>query len=193
MKIYIQRLVRSVPALAVACLIAACGGGTASIGGTVTGLTPGTSLTLQDNNGSNVTVSADQGFSFPAGLASGASYDVSVLTQPLGQTCTVGNGIGQIDVNGDDVTNVTVTCSLTSSVGVTVFGLLAGNSVTLSENGQSLPIAVSGAFAFPGILPAGTAFTVSVVTQPAQQTCTVLNGAGVVSATAMANVSVSCN
>lgn len=177
-----------------AAVLAGCGGGnnSANIGGTVNGLIAGTSVTLQDNSADNLTLSSNQGFTFPTAVAAGASYDVTVLTQPVGETCSVANGTGIVDSSGDDVTNVAVTCSVTSSVGGTVSGLAAGNSVWLTTNGQTLPIASNGAFAFPGTLPAGTAYDVTVSTQPAQQTCTVANASGTVVADAVAQVSVTC-
>ncbi|MDB5859870.1 MAG: hypothetical protein JWQ76_3559 [Ramlibacter sp.] len=179
---------------ALAAALAACGGGSATIGGTVGGLRSGASVTLQVNNTDNVTISSDQGFVFPTTLADGASYNVSVLTQPVGENCVVANGAGTVDPMADNVTIVVVTCSLTSSVGGTVTGLAAGNSVSLVlSNGALLPIASNGAFAFPGILPAGSSYSVGVGTQPVQQTCAIANGSGVVSADALATVSVSCN
>jgi trimeric autotransporter adhesin len=100
-----------------ALLLAACGGGgggnappppppTFSIGGSASGLV-GT-VVLQNNGGSNITVSANGSFSVASGLLSGAAYGVTVLTQPELQTCSVANGTGTISGN---VTNVTVTCA----------------------------------------------------------------------------------
>src|SRR5271166_4989187 len=55
---------------------------TNTIGGTISGLT-GTGLVLQDNGGNNLTVSANATtFTFATALDSGASYAVTVLTQP---------------------------------------------------------------------------------------------------------------
>jgi hypothetical protein len=189
----IGRAMEGIAALALACFIAGCGGGTASIGGTVSGLGTGMSVTLQNNNTDNLTLVNNGGFSFPGQIDSGASYSVSVLTQPVGGTCVVTNGSGKVDNLGADITGVTVTCSLTASVGGTVTGLAAGNSVALANNGQVLQIAANGAFAFPGVQSAGSSYNVTVSTQPARQTCAVTNGRGVVSAGAMASVSVSCS
>ena len=62
-------------------------GGTASytVGGTVSGLT-GT-VVLQNNGSDNLSVSADGLFTFGTALNNGATYTVTVLTQPTGQTC----------------------------------------------------------------------------------------------------------
>ena len=78
-----------------------------SVGGSVTGLA-GT-VTLQNNGGDALPVSANGPFTFPTALNNGAAYNVTVLTQPASQVCTVTNGTGT--VAGADVTNVAVACS----------------------------------------------------------------------------------
>ena len=83
---------------------ASSGGGTATytIGGTVSGLT-GTVI-LQDNGGDNLTVTANGPFTFGTPLADGAIYNVTVRTNPSGQTCTVASGTGT--VHAANVTSV---------------------------------------------------------------------------------------
>ena len=77
-----------------------------TIGGTVSGLT-GT-VVLQNNGGDNLSVSADGGFTFATTLATGSIYNVTIFTQPAGQTCRVtANGGGT--ANGS-VTTVQVRC-----------------------------------------------------------------------------------
>jgi hypothetical protein len=174
-------------------LIAACGGsGKASIGGSVAGLGPGLSLTLQDNGTDTIAVSANQSFAFPTSLASGAAFNVTVLTQPSGETCSVAGGTGVVDSIADDVTNITISCATTSSVGGVVSGLAPGTSLTLLNNGQLLPIAANGPFAFPGTLPSGSTYDVAVSVQPVGETCVVANPTGSVIAGVEASVSVSC-
>jgi hypothetical protein len=173
--------------------LVACGGGSlATIGGTVSGLATGASVVLQDNDTDNLTVTANTSFVFPTGLAGDSSFNVTVLTQPAGQTCAVSSGSGAIDAASDPVTGVVVTCTTTSSLGGTVTGLGAGTAVTLGNAGVMLPVAANGAFAFPDILAPGTAYNVTVVTQPAGMACTVLNPIGVVVAGVMASVTVTC-
>jgi hypothetical protein len=79
-----------------------------SIGGTVTGLV-GSGLVLQNNGGDDLTVAAaDIVFEFAEPVIVGDPYEVTVLTQPDGQTCSVENFSGVApDV---DVTDVEVTC-----------------------------------------------------------------------------------
>ena len=84
----------------------AAGGGTYSIGGTVSGLS-GT-VGLENNGGDPLSVSANGTFTFDSPLAQGASYSVTVTTEPTGQVCSVANGSGV--VGSGNVTNVSVTC-----------------------------------------------------------------------------------
>ena len=105
--------------------IAGCGGGgssstpatstpatntpaTISIGGSVTGPGSGVSVTLLDNGSDSKTVSTNGSFTFPTPLATGATYSVTVGTQPSNQVCHVTNGSGT--VGSANVTNVQVTC-----------------------------------------------------------------------------------
>ena len=85
---------------------------TYSIGGTLSGLTTGSgiSVVLQDNGGDNLTLTTNGAFTFATKLLAGASYAVTVNTQPTGQTCTVSN-FGSGTVGAANVTTVSVTCT----------------------------------------------------------------------------------
>ena len=65
---------------------------TYTVGGTVSGLS-GT-VVLQDNGGDDLSVSASGAFTFGTGLTAGSGYNVTVKTNPAGQTCSVANGSG---------------------------------------------------------------------------------------------------
>src|SRR5262245_34259147 len=82
-----------------------------TVGGTVTGLAGG-GLVLQNNGGDNLTVAGSGAFTFPTPLTDGASYEVSILTQPTSppQLCAVANGKGTI-VGGASVSSVAVRCA----------------------------------------------------------------------------------
>jgi hypothetical protein len=179
--------------LIAALALTACGGSEdASLGGTLGGLPSNTSVTLQNNGASNLTLGANGSFWFSGTLSPGSAYSVTVLAQPVGASCSVSNATGTIDSVGSDVDDVVVSCTSTASITGTVSGLASGTSVTLANGSLSLAVAGNGAFAFPGVLAAGTAYNVVVTTQPAGQSCTVTNGSGtVVSGTATAVV-VSC-
>lgn len=79
-----------------------------SVGGAVTGLLANGSLVLRNNAGNDVQIFANVGFTFSIPVASGATYAVTVFTQPVGQTCAVANGTGTIVAA--NVSNVAVTC-----------------------------------------------------------------------------------
>jgi len=158
-----------------------------SIAGNVSGLS-GTGLVLQ-NNGTNATpVSANGSFSFSSTLGAGASYNVTVSAQPTGQSCTVSNGSGTANAN---VTNVAVSCVSFLSIGGTVSGLV-GTGLVLQNNGaDNLAFSNNGVFSFATLAVAGTAYNVTVLTQPSGSNCTVANGSGTVNAN-ITNVAVSC-
>ena len=131
---------------------------------------------LQDNGGDDLTLSANGAYSFATKLASGAAYNVTVKTNPSGQTCSVANGAGTI--NSADVTNVAVTCapSPTYSVGGSVSGL-SGTVVLQDNGGDDLTLSANGAYSFATKLAGGAAYNVTVKTNPSGQTCSVANGA----------------
>jgi len=87
---------------------------------------------LQNNLGNNLNVSANGSINFPIALPTGSLYDVTVLTQPAGQTCTVTNGAGT--VANANVTNVAVDCVATVlySATVTVLSTFSGSGIVTS-------------------------------------------------------------
>ena len=167
------------------------GGNAASytVGGTASGLS-GT-VVLQDNGGDNLSVTASGPFTFATSLVGGASYGVTVKTNPAGQTCTVSNGSGT--VGSANITNVAVSCASAASytVGGTVSGL-SGTVVLQDNGGDNLSVAANGTFTFKTALAGGAAYSVTVKTNPSGQTCTVSNGSGTVGTANVTNVAVSC-
>ncbi len=80
----------------------------ATVVGTVSGLASGTSLILA-NGSVMLAIGADGRFAIPGLLAAGTIYNVTVASQPVGQTCVVSNGVGT--VVEDTQTAVVVICS----------------------------------------------------------------------------------
>jgi hypothetical protein len=163
-----------------------------TIGGTISGLGNGLSVTLLNNGGNALTINANGAFVFTTGIASGAAYAVTVGTQPTGQTCSVANGSGTM--GAANVTNVSVTCSTnTYTVGGTLSGLGTGKSVTLLNNGgNSLTLVANGAFAFSTALAGGASYAVTVGSHPTGQTCSVTGGSGTVGSSNVTNIGVAC-
>jgi len=128
-----------------------------TIGGTVSGLGAGLSVGLLNNGGDAITRNANGSFTFPTALASGAAYSVTVGTQPAGQTCTVTNGSGT--VGSANVTNVTVSCIVTTITGPTSTGTGTATA-TLVGGGPACGFVTggSGFVADPAAPPAGVSF-----------------------------------
>jgi 6-phosphogluconolactonase (cycloisomerase 2 family) len=137
--------------------LAACGGGgggggsappptqSFSVGGTVSGL-DAVGLVLQNNGGADLPITANGAFTFPAQIASGATYAVTIKTQPsVGpvQLCSVANGSGT--VASSPVTNVAITCASR------VFKFLYTTSTTTNElSGYSIDASSGALAALPG-------------------------------------------
>lgn len=158
-----------------------------TVGGTITGLT-GT-VVLENNLGDDLPRSADGAFTFATRLTTGATYSVTVVTQPAGQYCTVSNATGTMA--GADVSNVTVSCVGAYSVGGTITGL-TGTVVLQNNAGDDLSRATNNAFTFATRLLTAAPYSVTVLTQPAGQVCTVTNGSGTIAGANVSSVAVSC-
>ena len=115
-----------------------CTTNTYSIGGTVSGLS-GT-VVLQDNGGDDLSVSGNGAFTFATPLADGCAYNVTVKTNPSGQTCTVSGGTGT--VASANVTSVAVTCTTRARLGSDDFnradGGLGAGWAAMSDGGLSI-------------------------------------------------------
>ncbi len=185
--------------LALVGCLSACGGGSGgtpvySVGGTVSGLPSGSTLTLLDNGVDTATVSANGSFQFAKALAQNSSYSVTVGSPPAGEVCTVANGSGSSITS--NVSNITVSCAASTSsytIGGQVSGLAASASVVLLDNNAD-PVTVSSnaTFTFPTKVASGGGYAVTVGTQPAGQTCSVSNGSGSGVNANVTNVSVVC-
>lgn len=204
---YARPAFRWAPVAVAAVLLAGCGGGDGdgngttpppsvgafTIGGTVAGLGSGKTLTLQNNAGDDLAVTANGTFVFVTRLDSGVAYAVTVKTQPAGQRCAVTQGSGRATAN---VVDVQVRCenlpAATYTIGGSVAGLAGGSVVLQNNGGDDLALASNGGFTFATPLAGGAAYAVSVRTQPAGQACTVRNGTGTVSAANVGSVEVSC-
>jgi hypothetical protein len=171
-----------------------CATGAFALRGTVSGLA-GTGLVLQNNGGDDLAIATNGEFSFPSPIASGATYAVTVKTQPSGpsQSCGVANGTGI--VGAADVTNVTITCATgTFTIGGSVTGLQGSGLVLRNNGGDDLTIVGNGPFQFPTMLASGAVYSVSIKTNPSNpaQSCAVTNAAGTVTNASVANITVTC-
>ncbi|HTX86911.1 MAG TPA: hypothetical protein VMC41_02505, partial [Candidatus Nanoarchaeia archaeon] len=103
-------------------------------------------------------------------------------------TYTGGYSTHDFDISEGDNTAPTVD---TYSVGGAISGL--SGSVVLQNNGKdNLTVSANGSFAFAIATTTGSAYSVSVLTNPSGQTCSVSSGSGTVASANVTTVSVSC-
>lgn len=184
----------TVSGAAVTTVTVVCSTSAYTVGGSISGLAD--QVVLQDNGGDNLTISGDGTFSFATPVASGAQYSVTILAQPgqPAQTCSVANGTGTVGTAS--VTTVTVTCTTnTYTIGGNLSGLAAGDTVVIQDNGgDALSLGANGAFIFAAPVASGSAYSVTVLTQPGQpgQTCVVTAGTGTVTSAPITSVTVTC-
>ncbi len=108
-------LVRCLSVAAVCGLLTACNGYVSigsigsmfSVGGMVSGLPAGQSVTLLNNGRDALTVAADGRFVFGGLVPFNSTYLVTISSQPPSASCAVANNSGTVT---GDVNNVQVTC-----------------------------------------------------------------------------------
>jgi hypothetical protein len=158
----------------------------------VTGLA-GMNLTLQNGN-TVLVIPASGPFAFPAKVASGTPYNITVHTQPdsVTQTCTVTNGSGTVG-NGN-VTDVAVACTTNAyTVGGTISGL-TGTLVLVNNGVDDLTIpAGSTNFTFATSMLSGATYAVGVKTHPGpNQVCSPSLNYGQVGGAPVTTIKVTC-
>src|SRR5690606_29521816 len=142
-----------------------------TVGGEVDGL-EGEGLVLWLNGASSLPIISDGPFEFDLGLAAGTPYVGVVRTPPFGQACEGNNGSGTIAAA--PVTDVEVICEdlppVISPVGGQLRNMTAGKQIELQLNGeQTITRRFNGVFSFSPGLETGTAYEVTILTQPEGQ------------------------
>lgn len=130
-------------------------------------------LVVQDSNGDSLTFTGNTAQTFTKSYASGSTYTVSISAQPSGQTCTLGsNATGTISSN----ITVTATCVSNYTISVLPSGL-TGTLVVQDSKNDTLTFTGNTTQTFANSYASGSAYTVSVKTQPTGQTCTLSSNA----------------
>lgn len=162
-----------------------------TVGGSISGLNPGNSVTLRLNGVQSKTFTSDtEAFSFSTPILSGQTYSVDIPAQPVGQICSVANGTG--GPTTDNVTSVLITCVSLVKIGGTTTGLGAGKTITLTLNGSTDLAVTTNSFQFPTVLTTGQLYSVVIKTQPGGQTCNITNNSGTAASADVTNVAVTC-
>jgi len=217
----LKKSILALCALTLAAGLSACGGGTSNytIGGTVYGLeygplvltTNGMEVAIEpakDSKGNFVTT-----YAFPQQLEYGTAYNV-VLKQagtdangaiiyqyPPHQVCGVTANSRTSDTAGRLATiDASYTCTLAShAIGGTVNGL-AGDGLVLTNGSTGGTVTLAKdtngvyptSFTFASLVTYNQTFGVTVLTQPAGQTCTVAGGAGTMHDDPVSSIVVNC-
>lgn len=159
--------------VAVAALVAGCGGGGGggdggggppsgnnpgtglTLGGTVSGLGAGTTVTLV-NAGENLPVAANGPFTFATRLNTGAAFNITA-TPPNGYTCKVTNGAGTM--GSANSTSTTVDCAPVQLAG-SITALQEPQAVT-SDSAGNLYVVDGGPHSVLKFAPNGTMTTLA--------------------------------
>jgi hypothetical protein len=200
-------IIRPALAIALAATIAACGGKASfAVQGMIQGVEfPGLVLS---SGGSDLTIAPNQtSFVFPNRIDYGTAYTVSIKSSPAHTSCVIGSGIinnvvttGASDTAGRLASiNVGVFCTkISHSLGGTVTGLTTdglvltngslGGTATITKDMTTFTVTGGD----PKYYAYGQSYGVTVLTQPAGQTCTVSNGVGQMADVDITTVQVSC-
>jgi hypothetical protein len=188
--------------LAAALALAGCGGKSEF---TITGgfydsfgnLVPLKNPGLELANGDDV-ISVPVGattFSFPKTVEYGSNYNVVVKTQPQHMTCNPPSSAG----TAGRMESVTVALSCvqnTYSVVVTVKGLTEAAATDARQQLINGSTVVEVTAAAPGAtfasIPVGSSYGITIFQQPKNQTCTIVNGAGIMGDANRADAVVDC-
>jgi trimeric autotransporter adhesin len=160
---------------------------TFTVGGTFTGDTLATGLTLKDTVSGNTKIvpAGSAGFTITPAVNSGSTYNVTITAQPTNptQACSVNAGTGSGTVTTANITSVTIHCmTSTFTVGGTIVGY-TGSGLILKDTTNNNQVTVpqgNTSFAITPAINSGTAYNVSVLTQPSGpiENCVVTGGTG---------------
>ena len=176
--------------------LAGCGGSdspsTYIVSGSITGLAA-TGLVLRDNGGDDVTPAVHATyFQFPSALQAGTDYQVTVATQPTGLTCSVAKASG--DNIRADVRNVAVTCVVAYPIAGKINGLNSAGLILRNNGGDDLAVAANAtSFQFATQAAYGSGYSVSILAQPKDLTCSVNGGTGTDVTAAVSGIDITCS
>lgn len=192
-------------ALACALGLSACGGsdkGELQIGMQLSGVTKA-GLQISNKGGAAVSVPPGIAFVFPDLVPVDSDYDITVVAQPPNtdpHSCTVLNGKGNTGAASPPF--IAITCVVTTyALGGTVSGL-TGTGLVVNNGSQSVTIpkdATTFSMSAPttanpklGQVPEGVPYGLTILTQPAGNTCTIAKPAGIMPAAAVNDIAISC-
>jgi hypothetical protein len=174
--------------------LAACGGGSGGsipLSGAISGLNRA-GLVLENKGKEYVVPDSATTFQFTDLVANDSEFEILVKTNPTGQVCTPSNNKGRANYYSYTQTIITCTTDL-YTLGGTVNGL-TGTGLVLANGSITVAVpAGASTFTFGKTVPNKRPYGVTVLSQPAGQTCTVVNGAGEMPIGDRSDVIINCN
>ncbi len=168
------------------------------IGGEVTGLAAGNSVTLDLNSAyEQLHINSNGAFAFVNPLIGESQYIITIENQPTSpsQTCVVINGTGQI--NASDIDDVRIICTDDLFfIGGSVTGLGGGFSLLLRNNNEDeMTVVSSGVFVFNTPLADLQSYEVSMQILPSStaRDCVLNNNSGIIAGDDIDDVVITCN
>jgi uncharacterized repeat protein (TIGR03803 family) len=173
-------------------VVVTCSDKAYTLGGAISGLN--SSGLVLANGGDTLSVSSGATtFTMPTPVAYTSSYAVTVQSQPAGLACSVHNGTGTMPASA--VTNIAVTCTdQPFSLGGIITGLGNHTGLVLTNGGEPLTVAAgSTSFTLPTAVSFGTAYSVTVLSNPAGLTCSASNASGTMPASNVTGIVIACS
>jgi hypothetical protein len=169
---------RSGLALLCAVILSACGGGDGSLqlSGSISGLTKDGLVLINTNTGEKLSVPINSSsFIFTKLASTDEQFNVIVDTQPANAKCTASNNTGKANVY--TAYYIAITCTNDPyTLGGVVYGLKSSGLI-LTNGPDTVGVLPNGgadvSYTFPTKVANGSPFGVTVLSQPAGQTCTV--------------------
>lgn len=147
-------------------------------------------MLVLDVNGESVTLEEDGSLSFTISIKEGDEYTVAVEQQPDGQICSVEGGSGTFHLgSGIDLGIVCESNTFTVSGDIT----LTGAPISLKLGDETIEISESGPFQFSTPIIGLDGFEISVIFNPAIQTCSIENNTAESIYNDVDNVIVTCS
>ncbi len=165
------------------------------VGGTVSGLVQNSDGVVLDLNGvETIAIPGNGSFSFSTNLYDGDTYLVQISSNPAipAQNCNITGGSGVIA--GADISGISIICDpVQLTIGGILTGLTAGQSIVLQNNGaDNLTLSADGSFTFATSLTDGSPYSVTILTPPGGQSCSISNGSGALAGANIDTVQVTC-
>ena len=180
-------------AIAASVGLAACGGGsTFTLGGAVAGLSAD-GLVLANGADTVAIPAGATSYNFPHSVSYGTTYNVTVKTPPPHLTCGVNPAYATGTAGTNLTNNIDVACGRTPhTLGGTISGLTVAGLILNNGSDVVAPAANATSFVFSLNVSDGSAYGVTINTQPPGLTCSVANGVGTMGEADLKNVTVTC-